>query len=352
MGFNTRAHAAQSTVTIATMSMPLKTASALDPASPISEFAVAENKVVIAPGTGGNLRLAQALDSHGVRQPGSEKDSGVAGDTPHLDSNDIQVELGLTFDDNVSRGRLSAEKLSDKSVNVGIEKFMLFPLTDNTRVVVVGGVGGEKFHSYDGLDRIFASLNAELQYRASGEFSAPTLAAFGRLVGEQFQSKLRRGYRASLGVSVRQSVTDRIVVFGALAHNERFTKGDVFSTRDNSLRLNLDYALSNDSTLYLAGEHRRGDTVSSGQASLANIDVAKLFVLDDAFTARQTFAYKVDAETNIVTLGYNLAFGTRDSLDISWRRARATPTSRPTFNAPGPWSYTADQVSVVYLVRF
>ena len=74
---------------------------------------------------------------------------------------------------------------------------------------------------------------------------------------------------ASVGVSVRQYLTDRIQLSGELAHNERITTGDVFSTRDNSLRLSLDYALSGDSTLYLAGEHRSGDSVSSGQASLA-----------------------------------------------------------------------------------
>jgi hypothetical protein len=229
---------------------------------------------------------------------------------------------------------------------------MVFALTQETQAVLVGSIGGEKFRSYDALDRIYARLNAELQYRASSEFTAPTLAAFGQITGEQYQSKLRRGYRASVGVSVRQYLTDRIQLSGELAHNERITTGDVFSTRDNSLRLSLDYALSGESTLYLAGEHRRGDSVSSGQASLANIDIAKLFVLDDAFPGGQTYAYKFEARTNIFTLGLNLASGTRDSLDISWRRARATPRSRPSFDAPGPWSYTVDQVSVYYLVRF
>jgi hypothetical protein len=64
------------------------------------------------------------------------------------------------------------------------------------------------------------------------------------------------------------------------------------------------------------------------------------------------FAYKVDADTHILTLGYNLSFGTRDSLDFSWRRARSTPSARPGFNAPGPFRYEVDQYSVVYLVRF
>jgi len=298
------------------------------------------------------FRLTQALDGKGVRRPLYEREAGGGGGAAHHDSSDIRFDVGMTYDDNVTRGRLSTEVLRDTSVNLAANKVAIFPLTDNLRLLVVGNVGGDRFHSYNGLDRLFAGVRGELQYRGSAAFDAPIIAAFGRVVGEQFESRIRRGWRASAGVSIRQPITDRILAFGAIAHNERFAKSDVFDTRDNSFQLNLDYALTSDSTIYLAGEHRRGDLVSSGRGSLENIDIAKVFVLDDAFTNTQTFAYKIDATANILTLGYNLSFGTRDSLDISWRRARATPTARPGFNAAGPWHYEADQFSVVYLVRF
>jgi len=298
------------------------------------------------------LRLTQALDGKGVRRPLYERDPQAAGGAAHHDSSDIRFDVGMTYDDNVTRGRLPTETLRDTSVNLAANKVMIFPIADTVRVLVVGTVGGDRFHSYNGLDRLFGGVRGELQYRGSAAFDSPIIAAFGRVVGEQFESKVRRGVRASAGVSIRQPITDRILAFGALAHNERFAKSDVFDTRDNSLQLNLDYALSSDSTIYLAGEYRRGDVVSSGRGSLENIDIAKVFVLDDAFTNTPTFAYKVEATTNIFTLGYNLSFGTRDSLDLSWRRARSTPQARPGFNAAGPWSYVADQFSVVYLVRF
>jgi hypothetical protein len=346
LGFERNAHADERAV--ASMFMASKRALG----APESYSAVVLNNAAIVPASDENSRLAQGLQAQDEAHSGAANDSASLGDMGQHDGIDSQLAFGINFDDNVSRGRLGPEKRSDVSVNIGAERFMVFALTQETQAVLVGSIGGEKFRSYDALDRIYARLNAELQYRASSEFTAPTLAAFGQITGEQYQSKLRRGYRASVGVSVRQYLTDRIQLSGELAHNERITTGDVFSTRDNSLRLSLDYALSGESTLYLAGEHRRGDSVSSGQASLANIDIAKLFVLDDAFPGGQTYAYKFEARTNIFTLGLNLASGTRDSLDISWRRARATPRSRPSFDAPGPWSYTVDQVSVYYLVRF
>jgi len=300
---------------------------------------------------GVRLRLTQALDGKGVRRPPIVRAVEGAG-APHHDSSDIRVDLGMTYDDNVTRGRLGSEILSDSSVNFAANRVELFPITDNARLMLVGSVGGDKFDTYNGLDRVFAALRGELQYRAASDFGAPIWALFGRLAGEQFQSQQRRGYRATVGVSVRAPITDRILLFGSLAHNERYAKSDVFDTRDNALKLNLDYALNKDSTFYLAGEYRRGDVVSTGLGSLENIDIAKVFVADDAFTAPQMFAYKVDADTHILTLGYNLSFGTRDSLDFSWRRARSTPSARPGFNAAGPFRYEVDQFSIVYLLRF
>jgi hypothetical protein len=350
LGFESSAHADGRVAAPATTAS--KRAPAREPETAESYSAAATHNTAVAPAIDRNLVLAQAPQRQGDAQPEAGSDSASTEDPRRHGVTDTQIEVGINFDDNVSRGRLAAEKRSDVSANIVADRSMVFPLTQNTQAVLLGSIGGEKFRSYDGLDRIYASLRAELQFRASGEFTAPTLAAFGQIIGEQYQSKLRRGYRASMGASVRQSVTDRIQLSGEVAHNERITTGDVFSTRDNSLRLGLDYALNNDSTLYLAGEHRRGDTVSSGLASLPNIDIAKLFVLDDAFPGGQTYAYKFEARTNVFTLGLNVGLGSRDSLDISLRRARATPRSRPSFDAPGPWNYSVDQVSVFYLVRF
>ena len=85
--------------------------------------------------------------------------------------------------------------------------------------------------------------------------------------------------------------------------------------------------------------------------SLENLAVADVFVEDDAYPGAQLFSYRFDGRTVISTIGYNLGFGPRHSIDMSWRRAQSTPNSRPSF-ATSPKSYIANQYSIVYLVRF
>ena len=263
---------------------------------------------------------------------------------------DIQVDAGYMFDDNVTRANNSTDQLADRAYSLNLSKVAIFPIIEHLRALVTGYLGGERFHDYNGLSRIFAGVQGELQYRASAEFSAPTFAVFARTFADLYESDLRSGHRYSAGVSVRQPVTDRIGLFAALAHNERHGRSGVFNLRDNSLRLNVDYAATPTGTLYLGGEYRRGDAVSSGRASLASIDIAKVFVRDDAFPG-EFFSYRFEARTLLTTLGYNLGLGPRDSLDFSWRRAESTPRLRPSFQTSTS-SYVANQFSVVYLTRF
>ena len=264
---------------------------------------------------------------------------------------DIQVDAGYMFDSNVTRAKLPGETLSDRIYSVNASKSKIFPINENVRAILTGTIGGEKFDNHYRLSRAMAGLQGEITYRPSAEFDAPTFAAFAQSTAERYQSTLRNGYRYSVGVSVRQPITDRINLFGAVTYNERFGKSAVFNNRFNAVRLNVDYTLSATETLYATGEYRKGHIVSTGLPSLENIEVADVFVQDDAYPSRQFFSYRFDGKTVLSTLGYNLGLGPRHSLDLSWRRAQSTPAFRPAF-ATSPTSYIADQYSIVYLIRF
>lgn len=272
-------------------------------------------------------------------------------DAPPDHALDIRVDVGFTYDNNVSRGRAADEKLSDQSLSLNVSKSRTFPLAATTRVVLDGVVGGEAFHHYSGLGRIFGEIQGELQYRRSAEFHMPTLALFARATAEGFRSRLREGYRYSGGVSIRQPVTDRINVFGALAHNRRYGASSVFDARENQAQLNLDYSLG-PGTLFLGGDFRRGDVVSTGRPTLDNLDIAEVFVRDDVFPGDDTFSYRFDAKTVVTTLGYNLPFGQNNSVDFSWKWAQSTPEDRASFSGAGRTRYLVNQLTLVFLRRF
>ena len=192
----------------------------------------------------------------------------------------IRMDIGYTYDDNVSRS--SESKLSDNIFSLNLSKGAVVPVSEHTRLLFNGLLGAEKFGTHTGLGRAFAGIHGELMYRASGEFSTPTWAIFGRAFADEYQSALRDGYRFSGGVSARKPVTDRVTLIGALARNVRKAESSVFDTKDTALRMNLDYAVTSSGTLYASGEHRRGDIVFSMKSDVTG--VGDTHQLDDALT--------------------------------------------------------------------
>jgi uncharacterized protein YhjY with autotransporter beta-barrel domain len=287
--------------------------------------------------------VSKDLDGKGIAWPGW-------GYQPF--ENAIRVEVGYAFDDNVSRGREADERFSDQVYSLSVATTREFTLTKNARALVTALGNVDRFRLYGGLGRFSGGVQGELQYRGSPDFAAATYGVYGRALYDAYESHLRAGPRYSLGVNARRSLTDRIDLFGDLSVNQRYARSEVFTGRDYAARAHVDYSLNRLGAAYLAGEYRRGDTFSSGRASLASIGVADVFVRDDAFDGGELFAYRFDSRTVIGTIGYNYPLGPSDSLDFSWRRVQSTPLGKPDFDLGSAFRYNDNQYSILYLIRF
>lgn len=310
-------------------------------ASPVSQYSVARQQAAI------RILIAVQLFFMGVIYCQEAR----ADLTIFSKEVDLRLDAGYMYDDNVTRAKEPVDKLTDRSYSANLSGVMFLPLTANTRGLVTLSLGGEKFGSYTGLNRFTGSAQGELQYRSSAAFSTPTFAAFIKTFAEQYESTLRSGTRYSVGLSVRQPVTDRINLFAALARNQRFGKSAVFNITENSARLNVDYGLSARGTVYLGAEYRSGDTVSTAQPSLESVDIADVFAQDDAYPGGTLYSYRFKGSTLISTLGYNHGLNSRNSLDFSWRMIESKADERPSY-ATSPSSYIVNQYSIVYLRSF
>ncbi len=262
----------------------------------------------------------------------------------------LMVAAGFAYDDNVSRASAALDKLSDTIYSLTMNKGKSIPLTKHSRLTVSGFLDIEKFRTYSGLGHVSGGMQGEYMYRDSGEFGSPTFGIFARYTADEYESALRDGSHYSAGVTLRKPLTDRVNLFAAVANNVRTGKSDVFNTHDISGRMNLDYALATGKTLYLTGEYRKGDIVSSGRPSLAILDVSTVFVRDDVFNAEGFFSYRMKGQTALMTIGYNHSFGTKDSVDFAWRHVEATPDMTPAYASP--MRYIDNLLSINYLMAF
>ena len=270
-----------------------------------------------------------------------------------------RVEASLTSDNNVTRAG-GSDALRDSILGVRASKGLTLPMSTRTRAIVQGFVGGEKFQKYDGLSHNFFGAQADVQFRSSGEFGAATYSAFLRTQAEYYQSTLRDGYRHAYGVTVLKPLTDRVTFLGALQQNISDGKSDVFDTQNTALRANFDWSLNTWNTVYAGAEYRKGEFVSTNcracdpNKTLGLVNTATPNIIqDDAFTDVVRDAYRLKANIIVATLGYNHAFGSGQSLDLSWRRAQsALAQSAVAPASKSDFAYTVNQYSLAYLVRF
>lgn len=289
--------------------------------------------VLLAPGCVATL-LSTAV--HGQAPPG----------------NPLHVEASIAWDGNVNRAREAEHKLIDRIYSLNLGMGLALPLGEHTRIVFSGFAQADKFGRHARLDRIAAGAEAEFQYRGSADFGAPTFGLLARFAFDEQDGRLRSGHRRALGVTYRQSLTDRIELFGALSGNARRAESAVFDGKDWSARVNLDYAPWRRGTVYLGAEYRRGDVVSSQPQSPAYAGIAKAFAPDDAFGIAQLTAYRFEAKTTLWTIGFNWALGPRDAIDVSVHRAESKATQTPPAIYSGANTYTANQLAAAYLMRF
>lgn len=270
----------------------------------------------------------------------------------HAEVDSLRFRVGgdVTYDDNVNRG-ITNDRLHDGFANLNMGATMPLQLSPFTRLLLTGTFGGERFIQYTGLDRVFAGVDGELQYRSSGQYTSPIYALFVRQSVDRYESDLRDGYRTSAGVSVRKPVTDRILLFGALAYSQRHARSTVFDTEDVSVRGAFDYAIARGHTIYMGLEYRDGDSVSTSLPSPALVAISEARVADDVFAGHISYRYK--ARTGILTFGYNITVKQGQALDLSYRGVYSNPKDQPANSVTTDTLYYVDnQVTLSYLIRF
>ena len=256
----------------------------------------------------------------------------------------------VTFDDNVTRADNGPDKLADTIFEFSASDTFNKIYSKRHLVSITAFADSYTYQSYTGLNELSGGLQAEYDYLANADFYAPIYGIFVRGAFDNYNSNLRTGSHHTFGVNYRKTFTDRISLTSVISDNSKAGNSIVFTTHDDSALLNLDYINGDYGTYYLTGEYRKGDVVSTGQASTQKYEMASWFVDDDVFSSAGLISYRLKAVTNIYTFGYNYSFGPKDSIDLSWRRVVSKPDAKPN-NGQGE-QYFVNQYSLSYLLAF
>lgn len=257
-------------------------------------------------------------------------------------------DLGVGYDDNVGNAGDDADIRDSVVVAGGVNVDYTHALSLNTGLLLRGALQGEAVEAEDGLSHGRLLAMARLSHRPNGGFYMPTFAAWASAGVLEFNSAMRDGFEFRGGLFVSEPLTTSIAARLGVAAVERSGDNYVFDLSGWSASVNLDWAVTPAFTLYTGYQFQDGDVVSTGtvppKAShvAGGCGAASACDPDDALDGQ--FAYRVDAATNVGTLGVNLPRSQSLAIDAQLRWIDSS--------TPGDTRYERLQGLVSVLLRF
>jgi len=260
--------------------------------------------------------------------------------------------LGLNADylsdDNINRGP-AGQTLDDSAFGIGAEAGGFLTLGERSGLRVRLHVDANRHDTYDKLDRSRILAEASLRFRPGHGYTATRYALELGYAMEDWRSSLRDAgvtrIRLQAGGQTLVCLQGRL----ALGYESRKAEEETFSLDNTLLEGYLNYRLYPSGQLYLDLSARLGEAVSSLDPSTYGGGYGSrirytAWVADDAFLPGW-WAYRIDADTGIVDLGFNHAFSRRLSLDLLARGYRTRPRE------DGP-EYSGTAFSLALLYRY
>ncbi len=260
----------------------------------------------------------------------------------------LTVGADYSSDSNVNRGP-SGQQLSDHAFGAGVEAGWFGTTGARSGLRLRLRLDSNRHAEFDRLDRTRIEAEASWRFRPGHGYTATRFSLDLALAGEDWRSELRDASVARLQLRADKRLTTRLQGRLGLGYEQRNAREETFSLGNALLEGYLDYRLGRGGSLYLTVDGRLGEAVTSldpayYRGGYGNRIDYTAWVADDAFRPGW-WAYRIDADTLIVGLGYNHAFSRSLSLDLLARAYRAQPRDK------GP-DYSGSELSAALFYRF
>jgi len=257
----------------------------------------------------------------------------------------ITASAGMMLDDNITRAQYSRDIYDDRAWFVGISGDTTLPLGERSKLQLTANFETWNYQDSN-LDHDILSLQADYILQSSRGFTAPWYSLYLLYGINNHDSDYREGSFSELGVTLGKRLTDRTSFRAGLGKQQNNTDKDNFSTDTTRAYANLDFKFGNH-VAYTTLAYSTGDIVATFGDPYPPSLLAYGYnhTGDDAFPwLNNPWAYKLDADTWSLRLGYVHALASNQSIDASIMQYSSS--------AYGGNDYDGMITTLAYLYRF
>jgi hypothetical protein len=239
----------------------------------------------------------------------------------------VDVETGVVYEDNLSfasreRDIKGAAALAT-SASAGVAAY----LSDRNVASLTGEVAGDLHERYSGLDHVSLGMTAAFRRKLGLGAGAPWVRVAASGARLQYRVDVRDGWAYRVGAGIGKRFGERWELRAEYAFDGRTADhartvtarlpGDVFDQQAHTLAIRADVQVTAPLLVFGGYAARVGDVASTTLRNPEIFAASSAVVADPAFGS-DTFAYRIDATTHVVSAGLSLALGARWSLNVAY----------------------------------
>jgi hypothetical protein len=230
-------------------------------------------------------------------------------------------EISVIDDDNVRSSQNHGDILDDTIVSAAIKVKGEKAIDSLTTWDYGGSLTYNSYDTYDDLNNYEFEVNTHYRFALTPGLAAPTYSLGARIGGIDSDSEMRDSTVYSLSADLNKWISTTINMTAGLGYSKQESVSKVFDTSESHIFINFDAELSRADLVYTTLTLMTGDKVSGATPTLDIVNVADEIEPDDAFggVADNQFAYRIDADSVVVALGYNRILTQGLSFDVSAR---------------------------------
>jgi hypothetical protein len=200
-----------------------------------------------------------------------------------------------------------------------------------TALQLQAGISTEQYTGQDGLSNLGGQVRVQLLHKPGRGFSTPVLGAWLAVGGRDYDSEIRDSSELRAGVSAAVPATTAVKLRAEVQWSRRESDGRAFDLEQASYALLADWAASERVTVY------GGVRLNSGQYAVTAKGEGEItpkhehrylepradVIEADAAFGNDWWAFRIENDTWIGTLGFNLPLGSMMALDAQVQRSQS-----------------------------
>jgi hypothetical protein len=244
------------------------------------------------------------------------------------------VELSAGYDDNISKAETEENKIQDNFARLDALLIMDYEISFNKSISLELRLAQQEQQETQLLGRKEVAGRLIYRWQNSFYYNSPWYQVFSDISIWDFGKQQRDSTVYTQQAMASARLTTRISGSVGGEYKVRDSESRVYDNKQSRAFLHLDYAWSDNLSLYSGYSYLVGDIVTSAQSEYCNglIATSVYYLLNAAQEVEQDsilnasycgnwISYRLPATSQVLNLGANYGFDHSSSIDISWLTA-------------------------------